>query len=327
MIGRQIMDVNERMFNNELLHPCTFVPTRIVYPKIKGEIMNKVIITVAIVGSYPTREKNPHVPLTPEEIADAAYECYNEGASIVHVHVRDLKTGKRTMDTELYARVVERLHSHCNMIINLTTGEGAQLFIGPDNRPDMARSLVASPEKRVEHVLLLKPEMCSLDIGSANSSYGVFTNTESVIDRMAELIKKSGVKPEVEIFDVGHIQIANRLIKLGMLGKNAHFQLCMGTKMGVPATAKNAIFLAESLPPEATWSIFGVGAAQFPMVAMGVLLNGHVRVGFEDNLYLKKGQLAESNAELVKHAVGIVRSLNRDVACVEEARNILSLPD
>ena len=208
--------------------------------------MNNVIITAAVVGSYPTREQNAYVPVTPEEIADSAYECYNEGASVVHVHVRDPKTAKRSMDTQLYARVVERLRSKCNMIINLTTGEGAQLAIGENNRPDMERSLMATPENRVEHVLLLKPEMCSLDIGSANSAYGVFTNTQSVIDRMALLIKNSGVKPEVEIFDAGHIQIANRLIQLGLLEKNAHFQLCMGTRMGVPATAKNAVFLAES---------------------------------------------------------------------------------
>ncbi len=166
----------------------------------------------------------------------------------MHVHVRDLKTAKRAMNTQLYARVVERLRSRCNMIVNLTTGEGDQLAIGRNNQPDMGLSLMASPEKRVEHVLLLKPEMCSLDVGSANSSYGVFTNTESVIDNMATLIKKSGVKPEVEIFDVGHIQIANRLIKLGMLEENVHFQLCMGTKRGVPATPKMAVTLAEALP-------------------------------------------------------------------------------
>ena len=142
---------------------------------------------------------------------------------------------------------------------------------------------------------------------------------------MAELIKGTGVKPELEVFDVGHIQIANRLISLGLVEKNAHLQLCMGTRMGVAGTPKNALHMAESLLPGVTWSIFGVGASQFPMVAMGVLLNGHVRVGFEDNLYLKKGQLAKSNAELVKHTVGIIHSLNKEVASVEEARKILSL--
>jgi len=291
----------------------------------KGFRMDKVIVTVAVIGSRPTREQNPHIPLTPEEIADSAYECFNEGASIVHVHVRDLKTQKRSMESDLFRRVMERLNSKCNMMINLTTGVGGQLVVGADNQPDMSRSLMASPEKRVEHVLQLKPELCSLDIGSSNSGSGVFINAEPVIDRMAELIKKSGVKPEVEIFDFGDIQIAERLIKLGLIEKNAHFQLCMGTKMGVPATPKMAVTLAEALPAEGTWSIFGVGATQFPMVAMGVLLNGHVRVGFEDNLYLKKGQLAKSNAELVKRAVEIIRSLNKDVASVDEAREILCI--
>jgi uncharacterized protein (DUF849 family) len=288
--------------------------------------LDKVIVTVALIGSRPTREQNPHLPMTPEEIADSAYEAFEEGASIAHVHVRDPKTQKRAMDLRLYATVMERLQSKCNMIVNLTTGVGGQLVIGPDNQPDMPRSLMAGPEERVAHVLKLKPDMCSLDIGSANSGIGLFVNAEVVIDRMAELIKNSGVKPEVEIFDVGHIQIAQRLIRLGLLEKNAHFQLCMGTRMGAPATPKQAVHLAESLPPGVTWSIFGVGASQFPMAAMGALLGGHVRVGFEDNLYLKKGQLAKSNGELVRRAVEIIRSLNYEAASVEEARKILALP-
>jgi uncharacterized protein (DUF849 family) len=287
--------------------------------------MDRVIITAAVIGSRPTRDQNPHVPLMPEEIADSAYECFNEGASIVHIHVRDPKTQKRSMDPELFRRVVERLRSKCNMIINLTTSGGGQLVLGPDNQPDMGRSLMVRPEMRVEHVLRLKPEFCSLDIGSANNGPGVFVNAEGVIDKMAELIKESGVKPEVEIFEFGHIRIAERLMKLGLIGKDAHFQLCMGTRMGVPATPKMAVALADALPPGCTWSIFGVGAAQFPMVAMGALLNGHVRVGFEDNLYLKRGQLAKSNAELVKLAADIIRRLNKEVASVAEARNILGL--
>jgi len=287
--------------------------------------MDKVIITVAVTGSVPTREQHPRLPITPAEIADAAYECFNEGAAIVHIHVRDPKTGKRSMALEHYTEVVERLRAKCPMIINLSTGPGGQLTIGPDNQPIMESSYMASPEKRVEHVVTLKPEMCSLDVGSANAPFGVFINAESVIDKMAELIKQAGVKPEIEIFDVGHIQIANRLIKLGLVERNAHFQLCLGTRMGVPANPKQAIHLAETLPPGSTWSIFGVGASQIPMVAMGVLLGGHVRVGFEDNLYIKKGVLAESNAELVKRAVAIIRDLNKEVASVEEARKILSL--
>lgn len=287
--------------------------------------MDKVMITVAVTGSMPTREQHPLLPITPAEIADAAYESFNEGAAIVHVHVRDPKTGKRSMALELYAQVVERLRAKCPMIINLSTGPGGQLTIAPDNQPIMESSYMVSPEKRVEHVVKLKPEMCSLDVGSANAPFGIFVNAEPVIDKMAELIKQAGVKPEIEIFDVGHIQIAQRLIRLGLVEKNAHFQLCMGTRMGVPATPKQALHLAESLPPGVTWSIFGVGASQIPMVGMGVLLGGHVRVGFEDNLYIKKGVLAKSNAELVKRAAEIIRALNKEVASVEETREILSL--
>lgn len=287
--------------------------------------MDKVIITVAVTGSMPTREQHPLLPITPAEIAEAAYESFNEGAAIVHVHVRDPKTGKRSMALELYAEVVERLRAKCPMIINLSTGPGGQLTIGPDNQPIMESSYMASPEKRVEHVVKLKPEMCSLDVGSANAPFGIFVNAEPVIDKMAELIKQAGVKPEIEIFDVGHIQIANRLIRLGLVEKSAHFQLCMGTRMGVPATPKQAVHLAESLPPGVTWSIFGVGPSQIPMVGMGVLLGGHVRVGFEDNLYIRKGVLAKNNAELVKRAAEIIKALNKEVASVQETREILSL--
>ncbi len=287
--------------------------------------MDKVIITVAVTGGQTTREQHPNLPVTPEEIAAAALECYNEGASIVHIHVRDPKTGRRSMELSLYTEVVERLRAKSDMIINLSTGAGGQLMIGPDNLPRMDQSFMATPEKRVEHVLKLKPEFCSLDIGSSNAGFGVFVNAQAVIDKMAELIKSCGVKPEVEIFDSGHLQIASRLIKLGLIEKNAHYQLCMGTRMGAPATPKGAVYLSESLSPGSTWSIFGVGAAHFPMVAMGILLGGHVRVGFEDNVYLKKGQLAKSNAELVGQAVQIIRSLNKDVASVTEARKIFNL--
>jgi uncharacterized protein (DUF849 family) len=287
--------------------------------------MDKVIMTVAVTGGQTTREQHPGLPITPEEIAQAAYECYNEGAAIVHIHVRDPKTGKRSMELAHYAETVERLKKKCNMIINLSTGPGGQLTVGPDNQPKMDQSIMATPEKRVEHILKLKPEMCSLDIGSSNAGFGVFVNAQIVIDKMAEMIKQSGVKPEIEIFDIGHIQIARRLIQLGLVEKNAHFQLCMGTKMGVPATPRDAGYLSESLPGGTTWSIFGVGAAHFPMAAMGVLLGGHVRVGLEDNVYMKKGQLAKNNAELIQHTAKIIRDLNKEPATVADARKILGL--
>lgn len=288
--------------------------------------MDKVIITVAVTGSQPTREMNPNLPITPEEIADSAYECLNEGASIVHVHVRDPETGVRSMAPELYAEVVERVRAKSRMIINLTTGPGGQLIVGPDNKPNPQASIIEPPETRVGHVLKLKPEMCSLDVGSANFGSMVFMNAQPVIDKMAGMIKSAGVKPEIEIFEVGQVQIVERLMKLGLVDKSAHFQLCMGTNGGIPATPKNATLMAESLPQGVTWSIFGVGRTQFPMVAMGVMLGGHVRVGMEDNLYMSRGVLAKSNAELVQRTVQIIRSLGKDVASVEEARKALSLP-
>lgn len=287
--------------------------------------MDKVIITVAVTGSQPTRAMNPNLPITPKEIADSALECLQEGASIVHVHVRDPETGVRSMDRALYAEVVERVRAKSNMIINLTTGPGGQIVVSAENKFNLDASIIESPETRVAHVLELKPEMCSLDIGSANFGAWVFMNAQPVIDKMAELIKGAGVRPEVEIFDAGQISIAQRLIKMGLIEKNSHFQLCMGTGGGAPADLKTAVFLSEALPPEATWSIFGTARWQFPMVAAGALLGGHVRVGMEDNLYMSKGVLAKSNAELVRHAVQIVRSLGREVASVEEARKALSL--
>ena len=285
--------------------------------------MDKVIITVAVTGSRPTREMNPNLPITPEEIADSAIESFKEGASIVHVHVRHPETGLPSMDVALYEEVVERIRAKCDMIINLSTGAGGRLYMGPDGQPDMKTSMLASPENRVEHVLKLKPELCSLDIGTMNFGDGVFVNAQHVVDKMAEMIKDAGVKPEVEVFEVGHIQIANRLLSLGLVEKPAHFQLCMGTMAGIAATPKNAVHFSECLPAGHTWSIFGVGRTQFPMVAMGVLLDGHVRVGFEDNLFFKKGVLAKSNAELVKRTVDIIRDLNKDIASLEEAREIL----
>lgn len=285
--------------------------------------MDKVIITVAVTGSRPTREMNPNLPITPEEIAGSAIESYNEGASIVHVHVRHPETGLPSMGVALYEEVVERIRAKCDMIINLSTGAGGRLYVGSDGQPDMKTSMLASPEKRVEHVLKLRPELCSLDIGTMNFGDGVFVNSQHVVDRMAELIREAGVKPEVEVFEVGHIQTANRLLSLGLVEKPAHFQLCMGTMAGIAATPKNAVHFSECLPSGHTWSIFGVGRTQFPMVAMGVLLDGHVRVGFEDNLFLKKGVLAKSNAELVKRTVDIIKDLNKDVASVKEARKML----
>jgi len=287
--------------------------------------MDKVIITAAVTGSQPSRAMNPNLPITPKEIADSALECLDAGATIVHVHVRDPETGVRSTEFRYYEEVVERVRAKSNMIINLTTGPGGQLYVGPDLKKDPERSVIMNAAERVAHIQKLKPEMCSLDIGSTNFGAMVFVNPESVVDEMAAHMKAAGVKPEVEIFEFGHVRIANRLIKKGLLEKNAHVQLCMGTNGGVPATPKLAAAMVEELPEDVTWSIFGVARTQFPMVAMGALLGGHVRVGMEDNLYLSQGVLATSNAQLVQRAAEILRSLNREIATVDEARAMLGL--
>jgi len=226
------------------------------------------------------------------------------------------------MVIEYYEEVVERIRAQSRMIINLTTGPGGQLIVGPDNKIDPAQSILESSDARIKHVLKLKPEMCSLDVGSSNFVSMVFLNAQQVIDDMAGA---AGIKPEVEIFELGQVKIARRLAKMGLLGENAHMQLCMGTAGGLPATAKTAIAMVEELPFGVTWSIFGVGRTQFPVVAMGAVLGGHVRVGMADNLYLRKGVLAVSNGQLVRQAVDILKALGKEVATVDEARKILAL--
>ncbi len=287
--------------------------------------MRKVIITAAIVGSTPTKKQSRAIPITPQEIAESAVAAHRAGASVVHIHVRDPDSGEHTDRLELFREVVERIRSESEVILNLTTSFGGTLVIHPDASIDNAKSSLKSSQKRVNHILAIKPELCSLDIATMNFGWRVFANVDGVVEKMAELIRESGTKPEIELFDIGHIEIAKRLLQKGLIKGRPHFQLCMGTAGSLAATPKNAVHFVELLPHPCTWSIFGVGKAQFAMVAMGVLLGGHVRVGLEDNLYLKKGIKAKSNAQLVERAVDIIHSLNKEVATVEEARGILLL--
>jgi len=284
-----------------------------------------VIVTAAIIGSGPNRSQSEHIPITPQEIAESAIDSYHAGASIAHIHVRDPETAVNTNRFELFREVVERIRDKCPMILNLTTGTGGGLYIDPDGRIVESASDIQGPESRVAHVLRLEPEMCSLDIGSMNFGLGIFVNPQEIVERMAALIRESGTKPELELFDVGHIEIAKRLMRKNLIEGVPHFQICLGTEGGMAASPKNALHFSECLPQNSTWSVFGVARDQFPMVAMGVLLGGHVRVGFEDNLYLKKGVKAKSNAELVAHAVQIIRDLHRAPASVAETRELLGL--
>ena len=254
---------------------------------------------------------NPAVPYTPAEIAQATVECCGAGAAIAHIHVRDPETGRPDFRIDLFREVMDRIRDECDIIINLTT---SGLFLsGP--------SLI---DKRLQPVTL-RPEICSLDVGSVNFADRVFVNPPEWGRTAAKRMLEHGVKPEIEVFDVGHIGQARSLIEQGLVDEPALLQLCMGVKWGIPATAENLLFMQSKLPADAHWSVLGVGRAQLPMIALGVLLGGNLRVGFEDNLYLRQGVLAESNAQLVEMATDLVRSLERVPATPNEARQILGI--
>ena len=287
---------------------------------------NKVVITVAITGAIGDRSRNPALPVTPKEIADSALEAYAVGATVAHIHVRDPETGEPSMALELYQEVFDRIRDASNMVINLTTGAGARIIPDDANPAGLGPGTTwTSPERRTEHIVKLKPELCSLDIGSMNFGPRLFANVLPHVEEMAKRIKEAGVKPELEVFDMGHIAIGHHLMEKALVEKPPIFQLCLGIQWGIPATPKNMLMMKEALPSEAIWAGFGIGPASFPMVAQSALLGGNVRVGFEDNFYLGRGNRAKSNAQLVEKAVGILRVLDKEPASPQEARERLSL--
>ncbi len=286
--------------------------------------MDKLIITVALIGGITTREKNPYPPMTPREIAESAIESYHAGAAVCHVHVRDPGTHAPSMEFELYREVYDRIREKCDMVINLSTGSGGRLLYDPQanlwNTSDLK-----SAEERVEHVLNLKPDLCSLDVGTLNFGPRAFVNLLPVIEKMAVLVKGAGVKPELEVFDMGHIRIAKHLMRQGLVASPPLFQLCLGIPWGIEATTENMVYMRNNLPADALWYAFGIGAQHFQMAAASMINGGHARVGFEDNLYLKKNVLAKSNAEMVQKVVAIAHLMDRQVATAQEARQILKL--
>ncbi|MCO6452553.1 MAG: 3-keto-5-aminohexanoate cleavage protein [Caldilineales bacterium] len=273
--------------------------------------MDKVIITAAVVGSRPTRADNPAVPYSPAEIASAAIECANAGAAIAHIHVRDPETGEPSSRLDYFQEALERIRAQCDMLINLTTS-GLNLT-GPE-----------AGEQRLE-VVGLRPDLCSLDVGSVNFPDRLFANPPGWVDIAARRMQAAGVKPEIEVFDTGHVSQALDLVGRGFVDDPPYFQLCMGVRWGIPATPENLLFMRRQLPADALWSVLGVGRAQLPMITMSLLLGGHVRVGFEDNLYLRKGVLAASNAEFVEQAVRLARELGREPATPSETREMLGI--
>lgn len=272
--------------------------------------MEKVIITAAITGSRIMRNVAPYIPITPEEIIQSSVEAWRAGASIVHIHVRDPQTGLGCQDQELFRQVVDALRAQTDLILSLTTSG-----IPGRNLP---------VEQRLCPVAL-KPEMASFDAGSINLGGGVFINDPAFLDEAARIMKEAGVKPEIEIFDLGMMITALRMRDEGKLDGPMHFQFVLGTPWGAPATPKSFLHLYEHLPPDATWSNIGIGRGYLPMAMMALIMGGHIRVGMEDNIYLDRGVLANSNAELVERVVRIIRAYGRPVASPTEAREILGL--
>jgi uncharacterized protein (DUF849 family) len=290
--------------------------------------VDKVIISCAVTGSIARPEQHPDLPITPAQIADAAIGAAGAGAAIVHIHVRDPQSGAPSMDLALYREVVERIRaSGVDLIINLTTGPGGR-FLPSEDDPQVAApgSNLLRPEKRIAHVVELKPEICSLDLNVMWFGTSVVINTPKSVTAMAEGINAAGVKPEIEVFDSGDIKLANQLLAAGVLARPPFFQMVLGAGNGFLPTTETLVYAKSLLPADAVWGAMGIGAMEFPIVAQACLLGGHVRVGLEDNLYMSKGVLASSNAALVERAVQIVELLGKNVASPAEARAILSLP-
>jgi len=289
-------------------------------------------ITCAVTGSGNTVDKHPDIPVTPAQIADAAIDAAKAGAAVVHVHVREPSTGAPAREPKLFAEAVSRIRaSATDVVINTTAGMGGDLVFGDGENPlplDAAATDMAGPLERLAHVEELLPEICTLDCGTMNfaeSNY-VMTNTPGMLRAMAKRVQELGVRPELEVFDTGHLVLVKEMIRDGLLDDPILIQLCMGIPYGAPDDPGTLLAMVNQLPPGAVFSAFSIGRNQLPYVAMAVLAGGNVRVGLEDNLYLKKGVFA-SNAQLVERAVAILSAMNVNIMTAGEVRAKLALVD
>ena len=291
--------------------------------------MNReVIITCALTGAGDTASKSPHVPVTPKDIAADAINAAAAGASVVHIHVRDPKTGAPSRDPSLFEEVHNRIREqNQELMLNYTGGMGGDLWFDLGASATLAaHSDFVGAADRVQHVTMLRPDIGSMDCGSLNFGEMVYATTPNLLRSIAALYRDRGVKAELEVFELGHIEIAKMLIEEGQIPKPPLFQLCLGISHGAPATPAAMMAMRNALPQDAVWAAFGVGRMQFPMLAQAVLLGGHVRVGLEDNLYLERGVLA-SNESMVQKAVRIIEDLGAKVATVQRARQLLQLEE
>ena len=272
--------------------------------------MEKLIVTVGITGSRITRQQTPYIPITPEEIAQSGIEAWRAGASVLHIHVRDPKTGLGTQDYSLFKEVADRIRGETDAVLCLTTS-GI-----PGRNLQFQERLVP---------LSLNPELVSFDAGSINMRENVFLNPPEFLEMLAKETLAKGIKPELEVFEVGMVQTCIRYMEKGLLRPPLHFQFVLGVLGGMPATAKSLLHLSEIIPEGSTWSVIGIGLGQLPMAVMAMAMGGHVRVGLEDNIYYSKGVLTKSNAELVERIVRIAKEFGREIATPSDVRKILNL--
>jgi len=292
--------------------------------------MRKVILTCAVVGENQYNKDHPNFPITPQQIADAALEAEQAGASCVHLHVRDPKTGEGSRDPGLFLDMATRVRENgVKAVMNITCGGGGFFFPDPADESRAGPGTdIASAEERVKHIEMCLPEVCSLDVTTQNQLDGekayVYLNTEYTLRKMAKRFQELGVKPEIEVFSPGDVLLANKILEEGLFDAPPMYQIVMGTRWGLPATPETLIYMRDLLPKGANWAAFGIARMQMPMVAQTVLLGGNVRVGLEDNLYLSRGVFA-TNGQLVERAKTIIECLGYEVATPDEAREIIGL--
>ncbi|MBB3316833.1 uncharacterized protein (DUF849 family) [Rhizobium sp. BK181] len=289
-----------------------------------------VFITCAVTGSGGTVSKSDRVPVTPKQIAEASIEAAKAGAAVAHIHVRNPETGAPSRDPALYREVVARVRdSGVDVVLNLTAGMGGDLVLGSAEQPlpfNPKQTDIVGATERLIHVEELLPEICTLDCGTMNFAEAdyVMTNTPGMLRAMAARIQAAGVKPEIEVFDTGHLVLAKQLVKEGLIDDPVMIQLCMGIPYGAPDDPGTLMALVNNVPAGWTYSAFSIGRNQLPYVAMAALAGGNVRVGLEDNLFLSKGVLA-SNGQLVERAVSILSAMNVNVLRPQDVREKLKL--
>jgi len=291
---------------------------------------HKTIITCAVTGNAPFNRRHPSFPVTPTQIAAACVEAVRAGAAIVHIHVRNLKTGEGSRDPRLFKEVVDRLRdSRTDVVVNLTGGLGGFFLPDPaDESRALADSDVASVDERMEHLELCRPELASLDITTGNQVEGslefVYLNSTRTLRAMAARYRELNIKPELEVFSAGDVEFGKALIKEGLVPGTPLFQFVLGLKWGAPADSKTILYMRELLPADAMWAALGTGRLQMPVMAQTALLGGNVRVGLEDNLYLRRGVFA-TNGQLVECAKSILEALGYETATPADARKLLGL--